>query len=99
MTTFLDKIGMPRALTWGFLGVMLFMVGDGVEQTWLSKYVDGQGLDPALLFSVYGIMVALSSWLSGVVAETFGVKRTMLFGYVVYMVGMAGFAGIGRTDQ
>ena len=86
MTTFLDKIGMPRALTWGFLGVMLFMVGDGVEQTWLSK-------------CVYGIMVALSSWLSGVVAETFGVKRTMLFGYVVYMVGMAGFAGIGMTNM
>lgn len=99
MTTFLDRIGLPRTLTWGFLGVMIFMIGDGVEQTWLSKYVEAQGFDSGLLFSIYGIMVALSSWLSGVVAETFGVKRTMLFGYVVYLIGMAGFAGIGMTGM
>lgn len=97
MITIFEKSGLPRSLAWGFLGVLVFMMGDGIEQTWLSKYIDSQGLDPATLFSVYGITIAISSWLSGVIAETFGVKRTMLLGYLVYMLGMAGFAGIGMT--
>lgn len=99
MTTIFEKTGLPRSLAWGFLGVLVFMMGDGIEQTWLSKYIDSQGLDPATLFSVYGITIAISSWLSGVIAETFGVKRTMLLGYLVYMVGMAGFAGIGMSQM
>ncbi len=99
MTAFLDKIGLPRTLTWGFLGVMIFMIGDGVELTWLSKYIDAQGFNSALLFSVYGIVVALASWMSGVIAETFGVKRTMFFGYLAYLIGMSSFAGIGMTSM
>lgn len=99
MATVFEKTGLPRSLAWGFLGVLVFMMGDGIEQTWLSKYIDSQGLDPATLFSVYGITIAISSWLSGVIAETFGVKRTMLLGYFIYIVGMAGFAGIGMTGM
>ncbi len=99
MTTVFEKAGLPRSLAWGFIGVLVFMMGDGIEQTWLSKYIDSQGFDPAALFSVYGITIAISSWLSGVIAETFGVKRTMLLGYFIYMAGMAGFAGIGMTGM
>jgi len=99
MTALFDRIGLPRSLAWGFFGVLIFMMGDGVEQTWLSRYIDSQGFDPALLFTVYGITIALSSWLSGVIAETFGIRRTMFFGYLLYMLGMAGFAGIGMANM
>lgn len=34
----LDKIGIPKRLAWGFLGVVLFMMGDGLEQGWLSPF-------------------------------------------------------------
>lgn len=95
MTTFYDKTGLPKSLAWGFIGVLIFMMGDGIEQTWLSRYIASQGLDHEVLFTVYGISVALSAWFSGVIAETIGVRRTMLLGYLVYLVGMAGFAGIG----
>lgn len=98
MTTFFDRTGLPRSLAWGFLGVLIFMMGDGIEQTWLSQYIVSQGLDHELLFTVYGIAVALSSWFSGVIAETIGVRRTMWLGYVVYLIGMAGFAGIGMAE-
>ena len=27
----LDRIGIPRALLWGYVGLALFMIGDGVE--------------------------------------------------------------------
>ena len=97
MANFLERTGLPKALTWGYLGVLIFMMGDGVEQTWLSRYITEAGFNAAELFSVYGITVAVSSWLSGVIAETWGVKRTMLFGFFLYVVGVAGFAGIGMA--
>lgn len=93
----LNKTGLPKALSWGFLGVLIFMMGDGIEQTWLSKYITEQGFNSAELFAVYGLAVGISAWLSGVIAETFGVKRTMLAGFILYILGVAGFAGIGMA--
>lgn len=69
MTTFYDKTGLPKSLAWGFIGVLIFMMGDGIEQTWLSRYIASQGLDHEVLFTVYGISVALSAWFSGVIAK------------------------------
>ena len=34
-----------------------------------------------MLFTVYGIAIAISSWLSGVIAETIGVRKTMWLGF------------------
>ena len=97
MPDFYKRTGLPRQLLWGFAGVLVFMMGDGVEQTWLSKYITDQGFNSADLFAVYGVTVAISSWLSGVIAETFGVRRTMLAGFLLYVLGVAGFAGIGMA--
>ncbi|WP_395096822.1 MULTISPECIES: hypothetical protein [Bacillus] len=36
----LNKIGIPKQLFWGFLGVVLFMMGDGLEQGWLSPFLN-----------------------------------------------------------
>ena len=92
-----ERTGLPKSLFWGCLGVLIFMMGDGIDQTWLSKYIQSQNLDHELLFTVYGISIAISSWLSGVIAETIGVRKTMWLGYLIYIVGMASFAGIGMT--
>lgn len=99
MKNIFRKTGMPASLGWGYLGVLIFMMGDGIEQTWLSRYITDAGFNAAELFSLYGIMVALSSWLSGVIAETWGVKRTMLAGFILYCLGVAGFAGIGMANM
>ena len=32
----LDGVGIPRPLFWGFVGCLLFMIGDGVESGFLS---------------------------------------------------------------
>ena len=95
MADFHERTGLPKQLTWGFVGVLIFMMGDGIEQTWLSKYISDAGFNSAVLFSVYGITVAISSWLSGVIAETYGVKKTMFAGLALYVLGVAGFASIG----
>ena len=99
MASFFERTGLPKALTWGYLGVLIFMMGDGIEQTWLSRYITDSGFNAAELFSVYGITVGVSAWLSGVIAETWGVKRTMLAGFILYVLGVAGFASIGMAKM
>ena len=97
----LGRAGIPKQLAWGYLGIMIFMMGDGVEQGWLSPYLIGRGMtmqQSASLFTVYGITIAISSWFSGVLAEGFGPKKTMLMGLILYILGTAGFVGYGLPD-
>ncbi|WP_109697854.1 MFS transporter [Chitinophaga deserti] len=100
MTT-LEKAGIPRQLIWGYLGVMIFMMGDGIEQGWLSPYLIDHGMtiqQSATLFTVYGITIAISAWFSGVMAEGFGVRRTMALGLLLYCLGTVGFVGLGMPE-
>jgi polyol permease family len=94
----LDKAGIPKTLAWGYLGILIFMMGDGLEQGWLSPYLVEHGLSiqqSATLFTVYGITIAISSWFSGVLSEGFGIKKTMFLGLVLYLLGSVGFIGYG----
>jgi polyol permease family len=100
-TSWLNKAGLPKHLHWGYLGILIFMMGDGVEQGWLSPYLLERGMtiqQSASLFTAYGITIAISSWFSGVLAEGFGPKRTMLMGVVLYILGTVGFVGYGMPD-
>lgn len=95
---FFSKSGLPRPLAWGYLGIIIFMMGDGVEQGWLSPYLIEHGLSmqqSALLFTVYGITIAISSWFSGVLAEGYGPRKAMLLGLLLYIIGTVGFVGLG----
>ena len=59
-----EKVGLPKPLAWGYLGILIFMMGDGVEQGWLSPYLIEQGMSiqqSALMFTVYGVTIAISS--------------------------------------
>ncbi len=98
---FFEKAGIPKQLAWGYLGVLIFMMGDGMEQGWLSPYLIERGLtmqQSATLFSVYGIIIAISSWLSGVLAEGIGVKKTMLAGLLLFLAGTFGFVGYALPE-
>jgi polyol permease family len=95
-----EKMGIPRQLSWGYVGILIFMMGDGMEQGWLSPYLIEHGMtiqQSATLFTVYGITIAISSWFSGVLSEGLGVKKTMLAGLVLYLLGTVGFIGYGMT--
>lgn len=100
-SSFLDKAGIPKHLGWGYLGILIFMMGDGVEQGWLSPYLLEKGMtiqQSATLFTVYGITIAISSWFSGVLAEGYGPRKTMLLGLLLYILGTIGFVGYGLKD-
>lgn len=96
-----DRVGMPGHLAWGYLGILIFMMGDGMEVGWLSPYLLDRGMSiqqNASLFSAYGITIAVSSWFSGVLAQVLGPKKTMAIGLLIYLIGTAGFIGLGVAE-
>lgn len=96
----LTKVGMPDNLKWGYLGILIFMMGDGVEQGWLSPYLIEHGMSmqqSASLFTVYGITIAISSWFSGVLAESYGPRKSMFMGLLLYIIGTIGFIALGMA--
>ncbi|WP_432202134.1 MFS transporter [Staphylococcus warneri] len=98
-TTFL---GMPKQIVWGYIGILIFMMGDGLEIGWLSPYLQHNGFssnEVSWLFGCYGITVAIASWFSGVLAEALGGKRTMFIGLVLYIIGTICFVGIALPSE
>ncbi|EMR07295.1 Alpha-ketoglutarate permease [Bhargavaea cecembensis DSE10] len=84
------------------LAILIFMAGDGVEQAFLSKYMVDLGFSidqSALVFSIYGITLALGSWLAGVLSEAYGPRRIMLAGLVIWVLFEIGFLVFGLGQQ
>lgn len=94
----LDRIGLPKNLFWGFVGLALFMIGDGVEQAWIVIWLVERGLsvaDASFLLTAYGVAVTLSAWLTGVLVQTLGPRKVMLWGVIAFVLGSIGFIGLG----
>jgi len=86
----IERLFISPKLMLGYFGVLIFMAGEGLEQNWLSPFLQQHGLtahQASTIFTVYGLMVAISSWLSGVLAEIFGVRKVMTIGLVLFFVG------------
>jgi len=47
--TFFDRLGLPRPLIWGFVGLSLFMIGDGVETNILAPYLTDASATTAMV--------------------------------------------------
>lgn len=98
---FLDRIGLPSKLAWGYFGVMIFMMGDGLELAWISPYLVEQGLtvqQAALLTTAYGVTIAIAAWFSGVLVEAIGPRKTMTMGLIAYILGHCLFVGFAIPD-
>lgn len=90
MLAVLDRAGIPSKLALGYLGVIVFLVGDGLEVAWLQDYLVNHGLtgsQAAWMFAAYGICVTVAAWLSGVLTEALGPLVTMLSGAVLFLIG------------
>src|SRR5258708_12231192 len=79
--TLSEKLGMHPQLAIGFLGLLLFMIGDGVESGFLSPYMLDLHFSQnkiALVFTLYGAAAALPSWLTGVLSDLLGPNKIIL---------------------
>lgn len=88
--TFLDRIGIPHSLRWGFLGVLVFMTGNGTESNFISPHIEAVLGSPeatvATIITGYSLAVLIGSYLSGALADLWGPRRVMTLGVVVWVV-------------
>lgn len=95
---FVSWAGIPPVMIWGFVGTLIFMIGDGVESGYLSPYLVSLGFhehDVAGLFTIYGLTAAISAWASGALSEMWGSRTVMLIGlsiWIAFQIGFLGFA-------
>ncbi len=99
----LDRLGIPVPLAWGYLGLLVFMIGNGIESGYLSPYLASRGVpegDVAWIFTVYGLTAAAAAWFSGALSDLWGPHRVMWIGLLVWMVFHAAFMvwGIAPAD-
>jgi len=88
-THILDRLGIFPPLAWGYLGLLLFMIGDGVESGYLSPYLMKLGMsqvDVAAVFTVYGISAAIAAWFSGALSDLWGPSRVMSIGLSIWII-------------
>lgn len=104
--TFLDRLGIPHALRWGFLGVLIFMTGNGVETNFVSPHlanVFGGGDEKinlaATIITFYSLSALIGSYLAGALSDLWGPRRVMLLGAVVWVVFQAAFVGSLATES
>jgi len=96
--SFAERLGMHPELVVGYFGLLLFMIGDGVEAGFLSPMLIDLQFTPgqvAIVFTGYGITAAIASWLSGALSDIFGPKNVMWAGFLIWLVFELPFLSIG----
>jgi MFS family permease len=97
--SFLDRIGIHPPLFWGYVGLFLFMIGDGIELGYLSKYLIDEGIADkdraAWVFTAYGVTTAISAWLSGALSDLLSPRRVMAIGLAIWVVFEVAFLMLG----
>lgn len=88
--SWLDRIGIPHSLRWGFIAVLVFMTGNGVESNFISPHMATVlGSDAALvptIITLYGVAVMVASYLSGALSDLVGPRRVMALGFTCWVV-------------
>jgi polyol permease family len=100
---FIERLGIHPELAIGYLGLLLFMVGDGVEAGFLSPLLRDQHFSTrgiALVFTAYGVTAAIASWLSGALSDIFGPRKVMWVGLMIWVAFEIPFllAGIAHAN-
>lgn len=95
----IDRLGIYPPLLWGYVGLLFFMIGDGVEAGYLSKYLVQREIfterNVAIVFTAYGITVAMAAWLSGALSDLWGPRQVMIVGLSIWVVFEIGFLLLG----
>ncbi|WP_353949044.1 MFS transporter [Sporolactobacillus sp. Y61] len=98
----LEKMGLPPDLIWGYVGLMFFVLGAGLEQSWFAAYLSSQGLHASqisLLFTVFGISAAVSSWVTGISTQIWGIRNVMWTGLIIYLIASIPFLLIALPSR
>ena len=99
----LDRLGLPRPLIWGFVGLALFMIGDGVETNILSPFLHSDhGFSIPMvgtLVTVYGVAVAIAAFFSAALSDLWGPRRVMMIGAGIWLFFGLAFLVVALTQS
>lgn len=99
----LDRLGLPRPLVWGFVGLALFMTGDGVETNILTPFLTGEhGFSIAragTLVTIYGVLVAIAAFFSAALSDLWGPRRVMIIGASIWITFEVLFLTLALTKS
>ena len=88
-TGVLSRAGIPAGFAWGYGGLLLFMIGDGVETSFLSRLFFDFGFSQPQVgaaFTFYGITAAVGAYLAGALSDLWGPRKVMAFGATIWLV-------------
>ncbi|MDR1432629.1 MAG: MFS transporter [Propionibacteriaceae bacterium] len=101
--TLADRIGLPGQLRWGFIGLALFMIGDGVETNILTPFLTGEHgfsiISAGSLVTCYGVVVAIAAFVSAALSDLWGPRRVMVIGASVWIVCELAFLTFALTSS
>lgn len=89
LTKLSQKIGIKEELFHGYMGLILFSLGMGIEISWFSSFLEGDGFNLkfiSLIFSLYGFATFIFSYLSSFMVNKFSGGKIMFAGVVVYLL-------------
>ncbi|WP_026360677.1 MFS transporter [Amycolatopsis nigrescens] len=99
----MTRWGLPAPLFLGYVGLLLFMIGDGVESGFIAPFMADHGagddIKASYVITVYGVAVMLASWLSGALSELWGPRRVMFVGLAIWLVFDVLFLAIAVTGE
>ena len=87
-----NQLGISPALFWGFVGVIFFALGTGIEVNWFSMYLEQLNYPVgyiSFVFSFYGFAIFLGSYLTSFIVDRYGSYLVMLSG-----VGLSILSGV-----
>ena len=92
----LEYLSIPRDLALGYAGLLLFMMGDGVESGYLAHFLYGEGISQekiGLLFTVYGALATIGARYSGALSDVWGPRPVMWIGLLAWTIFQVIFLG------
>ena len=99
-----QRTGFPTNLAAGFLAVIVFVIGDGIEAVWITNYLSSADVgftvpQASSIVTSYGVVVALAAFLSGALCDALGCRRVMLIGLISFLVFDALFIAVGLPSH
>ncbi|MFD1713014.1 MFS transporter [Amnibacterium flavum] len=98
-----ERIGLPKGLSWGILAMVVFVVGDAIEVSWISSFFStdiGVPLSQAAwIITAAGLIGAICAYAVGPLVSVFRPKRVMIMGVVGWVAADLAFILVLPTHQ
>ena len=82
-------MGIPKIIFIALIAIFIFMTGDGIEQAFFFFFIVDIGFSggqASLVFTVYGVMVVVGSWLAAVLSDVYGPRKIMALGTIIWLI-------------